>query len=622
MNRLYRTYRALAILLLGCWLAVPGSAQDPVAATRLRFLGNAELPPMVWASNGNADGVAVELTYAAARKAGLDIRVEATDWAQAQQDVAQSRADALIQINPSPERMSVFDFSDPLLLSSFHIFRRAGDVGLNSLVALSGKRVGVEGGGYPFAYLKGYPDITVVVVPSWARGFQMLQSGEIDAVFVDRWVGEYEMFQHKVSNVVMVDPAVVTLESRIAVKKGNQQLLASINRGLRAIAADGTRQAILDKWKAQEVLYLTRESINRILLGAALTLTVVCLTVAAWLYRERKRLKFANAALSASIVRTTEAMQQAVQAQARASRLSAEQQVILDNPVIGIMTVRERVIQWTNPALDRMLGYAPGELVGQSTRIAYPSEQAFQSIGISAYEGLTRSASHRFEYELVRKDGSRFYADISGAPLPGAPGDVIWCFTDISERHVQEQKVLRMAFNDALTQLPNRALFMDRLTQALAASARNRQFGALMVLDLDNFKPLNDTHGHTVGDLLLQELAVRLKRAVRDVDTVARFGGDEFTVVVGALADNPSDAAQLAQAIAEKIRTELAQPFLLPQPGSAAGTTIDHHCTASIGVVLFYGEGVGPDELFRQADAAMYGAKAQGRNRVNFVSYL
>jgi len=594
-------------------------AQDEPATRPLLFLGNAHLPPMVWNSNGLAEGIAVDLTYAAARKAGLDIQIVATDWAQAQADLREGKADALIQINPNPERLKVFDFSAPLLVSNFHIFRRSQDVGLGSLAALAGKRVGVEKGGFPFGYLQDFPQVNVVVVPNWARGLQMLQAGEIDAVFVDRWVGEYEMFLHKVPDIAIVEPAVVTLESKIAIRKGNPDLLAQINLGLSRIQADGTRQAIVDKWKAKEVVYLTRESISHVLLAALVGVVLAILAVAAWLYREHLRLKNANEALRVSVSEKTEAMQRAIEAQALAIKLSSEQQVVLDSPVIGILKVRDRVVQWTNRTLENMTGYSRDELRGSSTRMVYPSDADYESFGHSAYEALTQGRSYHGEQELVRKDGSRFYADISGALVPGDDGESIWCFSDITERHLQELKVHALAFHDVLTQLPNRALFTDRLTQALAASERSQKYGALIVLDLDNFKPLNDAHGHAAGDLLLKEVASRLKKSVREVDTVARFGGDEFAVIVGSLDASQDTSQELAMGIAENIRAEIAQPYSLRVPGAnASAEAIEHQCTASLGLVLYIGSSTPMDELFRRADAAMYAAKAQGRNAVCF----
>lgn len=184
---------------------------------------------------------------------------------------------------------------------------------------------------------------------------------------------------------------------------------------------------------------------------------------------------------------------------------------------------------------------------------------------------------------------------------------------DALARQRQETDALMhsQAFHDGLTQLPNRRLLQNNLNMALATQRRQGTCGGLMFMDLDNFKPLNDTHGHDVGDRLLVEVAKRLTRQVRETDTVARFGGDEFVILLADLgADMPLAQAQ-AQKIAEKVLEALAQPYELG--------TVTHRCTASIGLVVFQGGVIKAEQLIKEADAAMYAVKQQGRNRVHRV---
>lgn len=183
----------------------------------------------------------------------------------------------------------------------------------------------------------------------------------------------------------------------------------------------------------------------------------------------------------------------------------------------------------------------------------------------------------------------------------------------------REDQIRNFAFHDTLTQLANRRLLSDRLKQAMAISQRSGRYGALLFLDLDNFKPLNDVHGHDVGDLLLIEVAHRLVCCVRESDTVARFGGDEFVVMLGELdADKECSFAQ-ADLVAEKIRAALAEPYVLrSKREGGAEITVEHHCTSSIGAVLFINHAATQDEVIKQADIAMYQAKEQGRNQVHF----
>ncbi|MEI8168133.1 MAG: SpoIIE family protein phosphatase [Rhodoferax sp.] len=190
---------------------------------------------------------------------------------------------------------------------------------------------------------------------------------------------------------------------------------------------------------------------------------------------------------------------------------------------------------------------------------------------------------------------------------------------DIVERKRMELQVHQLAFYDPLTQLANRRLLKDRLSQALLASKRSGFYSALMFLDLDNFKPLNDQHGHSAGDLLLTAMAARLKACVREIDTVARFGGDEFVVLLDELSLSREESMAQAGVIAEKIRVALAEPYVLGMANMGAdAVAVEHRCTTSMGVTLFTHSEDSQDEILMRADSAMYQAKAQGRNRVRF----
>lgn len=189
-------------------------------------------------------------------------------------------------------------------------------------------------------------------------------------------------------------------------------------------------------------------------------------------------------------------------------------------------------------------------------------------------------------------------------------------FNQMQKSHKRMESVVReLAYYDPLTRLANRLLLRDRLTQAMLAGKRNGHYGALLFMDLDNFKALNDTQGHGVGDLLLIEVAQRLKNQVRGVDTVARFGGDEFVVLLQELSRDKTTAQAHTTVLAEKIRSELAEPYVLRLTDEAA---IEHRCTASIGAVLFLDMNLSEEDVIKQADLAMYQAKKDGRNLVRF----
>jgi diguanylate cyclase (GGDEF)-like protein/PAS domain S-box-containing protein len=226
---------------------------------------------------------------------------------------------------------------------------------------------------------------------------------------------------------------------------------------------------------------------------------------------------------------------------------------------------------------------------------------------------MAHEVFHDFEMVRQRKDGTPMWVSISGTPVFDASGvfkGYRGTGRDISDRKKSEADIEQLAFFDALTGLPNRRMLIDRLNQALESSQRHMTHGALLFIDLDNFKVLNDTLGHHMGDELLKQVADRLGKCVRSIDTVARLGGDEFVVMLEDLGEDPNDAAAQTEVIGKKILSALNQEYELRGQR--------HHSSPSIGVTLFFQHLHGLDDLLKRADLAMYQAKAAGRNTLRF----
>jgi PAS domain S-box-containing protein len=269
-----------------------------------------------------------------------------------------------------------------------------------------------------------------------------------------------------------------------------------------------------------------------------------------------------NARLEQPIARRSVALKTAQDAESEVKSIAAEQKAILDSHIIGIAKIREdRTVGWVNPAFATMFGDAQSEIIGKSTRFFYRDDEAFDAVGRDAYKALASDGSYRREQEYWRKDGSSFISDVNGTMLATPARESIWCFVDISDRKRHEEAIRQLAFFDPLTRLPNRRLFNDRLAHALAHSERNKFYGSLVVLDLDNFKPLNDTHGHAAGDLLLQQAARRISACVRETDAVARFGGDEFVIICGPLVGD-RDRVKLSDCLAWQFPVAKTLPAL------------------------------------------------------------
>ena len=277
-----------------------------------------------------------------------------------------------------------------------------------------------------------------------------------------------------------------------------------------------------------------------------------------------------------------------------------------------MVTDANAVVLRINEAFTAITGYAASEIVGRTPRVLSSGrhDRAFYA---SMWANIHAKGTWQGEIWDRRKNGEVFPEWITITSVRNPEGEVtnyVATFTDITERKAAESEIEYLAFYDQLTRLPNRRLLLDRLQQALAASARSGAEGALLFIDLDNFKDLNDTLGHEKGDLLLKLVAERLSDCVRDGDTVARLGGDEFVMMVEGLSSVPEEAAAQSKRIGEKILNALNQPYPLVDR--------EHHSTPSIGVTLFSDQKDNVDELMKRADLAMYKAKQAGRNTLCF----
>jgi diguanylate cyclase (GGDEF)-like protein/PAS domain S-box-containing protein len=279
------------------------------------------------------------------------------------------------------------------------------------------------------------------------------------------------------------------------------------------------------------------------------------------------------------------------------------------------------VILRVNSAFTKITGYTGEEAVGQMARLL-KSDRHDANFYAAMWKSIHHLGSWQGEIWNLRKNGESYPAWLTITAVERGDGVVTYyvaTLSDITVRKAAENEIKNMAFYDTLTQLPNRRLLMDRLSQAIAANKRSGRYGALMFLDLDNFKPLNDKYGHVVGDLLLIEVARRLTSCVREADTIARFGGDEFVVMLSELDVEKAEPTIQAGIVAEKIRLALAEPYTLEiQQEDQAPTIVNHHCTSSIGVVLFDNQEAGTEDVLKCADMAMYKAKRDGRNLIRF----
>ena len=372
------------------------------------------------------------------------------------------------------------------------------------------------------------------------------------------------------------------------------------------------------------------EEVQRIYTGVlfgqfVLSLILVLVAIRIWVLNPLNRLiNFSNRLAQGDLDRPLnwrrcdEIGQLAIQMDAMRKSLNlafAEQHAILENVQMGVLFVRNEMIEFANLRAEEIFGYAEDKMSGLPMANLYASGNDYLLFKEHARQRLQLPGStYEEELCLQRADGSSFWAWLRGTELhtDTQSAGYIWVINDISQRKASEEQIHNLAFYDPLTNLPNRRLLLDRLQQTLAAYQRNPGYGALLYIDLDNFKTLNDMHGHGVGDLLLQQVGERLKDCIRENDTVARLGGDEFMVMLDNLGKDFQEAGDRARIVTNKIIECINQPYLLAD--------IECNSSPSIGITVFSSmpqEGA-VGELFKQADMALYQAKAAGRNTLSF----
>jgi len=277
-----------------------------------------------------------------------------------------------------------------------------------------------------------------------------------------------------------------------------------------------------------------------------------------------------------------------------------------------VITDADGLILRVNQAFTAITGYSAAEALGQRMSLLRSGRQD-EAFYEAMWAGIQQTGAWQGEIWNRRRSGEVYAEWLTVTAVRGGQGQIthyVGTFTDITRRKAADAEIQQLAFYDPLTGLPNRRLLTDRLKQALASCARSHHPGALLFIDLDHFKNLNDTLGHDQGDVLLQQVARRLNDCVREGDTVARLGGDEFVVMLQDLSDSLTEAATRAEAVGEKILVALRQPYQFGQ--------LTHHSSASLGVALFSESHHSVDELLKRADLALYQAKDAGRNTLRF----
>ncbi len=427
------TVAALIVGALIAWLTVDQAIGSPkvVGAAEKRpalFLANESLPPMNFMKHGKPTGIVVDLVEAMAARMHRPVEIQLMNWTKAQQLVLDGRADALLQMDPNPERLKIYDFSNPLLNTEFTIFTSGERLGVASISNLRGLKVGVEEKGLPILLLQGFPQIIVKIIPDFVQGFRMLATGALDAVVADRWVGSYVLAENNIRGVKLIEEPIGRSHSAIAVKKGTPNLLGDIDAALADIRRDGTYDKIIESWRSKEVVFKTREQLRQQawwFVAISVALIAALFSIAA-LVMEIRRRKRAEQGLRESESRLDLAL--------RSSEMGVWYLDLVENK------------RFFDDQVSHLLGLDPGKFTGKGEEFfnaVHPQDR--EAVKLALARTIEDGVPYEPEFRAIWPDGSIHYLasrgklvhDNEGRPL--RLNGLIW---DITERKQAERILL------------------------------------------------------------------------------------------------------------------------------------------------------------------------------------
>ena len=542
--------------------------------------------------HGQPAGIFIDLLKIIAADERWTLRFVRCEWQACLDAVERGELDLLPDVAYSDRRKEIFDFHETPALFSWSLVYRHHGVTINSVFDLNYKRVAVLGGSVQRDYFDQLLQnsgirVTFVPVTSLDEGFAVVQHGNAEAALANKYFGDRHAQQMGLRDTPIVFQPVRLFYA--ATIHRNSDLLLAIDRHLAAWQADprSTYFDVLRHWQDE-----SQPRISTALwwgLGASGLLLVTALGAAGYLRRQ--------------VSIRTRALQESEQSLRIAATVFQSQEAMF-------VTGPDRKVIEANQAFSDMSGYQAHELPDRSIA-PFTVEDSVLDSRDDMWETAEREGRWQAEIWTRKRSGEHYAAwlTITAVRAPnGRTSHFVGTQTDITERKLVQDQAMRLAFYDPLTSLPNRRLLLDRIGHALALGERSRRVGALLFIDLDNFKDLNDTLGHEVGDQFLQQVAQRLVRSSRQADTIARLGGDEFVILMEDMGANEAEAAAQSRATAEKVLAAINEPYTL-----ASGS---RHTSCSIGVALFDGQELSAQDLLRRGDLAMYQAKKEGRNTV------
>jgi diguanylate cyclase (GGDEF)-like protein/PAS domain S-box-containing protein len=595
-----------------CLLCTSAAGYDlelsPKESDFLRFLGPVRVcvdpdwePFERITPDGEYVGIAADMIRLVGERAGLTFLITSTrDW---DESVALSRAgecEILAFLNATPQREQWLVFTEPYFVDANVLVTRAEHDFISNLGAISGETLALpKGTSIEERVRRDYPNLRLVLVDSEAEAFRLVENRQADMTLRSLTMAAYTIkkegwFNLKIAGEI---PA-YSNAMRIGVTRDKPVLRDILDKAVATLTPQEVNEIV-----NRHVSISVTSRIDYSLLFKTLTgfLVVVGMGLA-WMTVLRRK----NRALAALGEQLRRDMEARAEIEAALRQSEERYRLLVETAQEGIVVAQDGYLAYANPAVSAITGYSTVELkTWPFSHYVFPEDRDLLLENHRLrLEG--KEVVQRYQLRILRKNGEVAWVEMSGAPIEwgGRPASLNF-LVDISERKAVEERIKFLAQHDSLTGLPNRALFFDRLNRALALAQRERRRLAMMFVDLNSFKPVNDTFGHDVGDLLLQAVAHRMEAALRSSDTVARIGGDEFVILLPNV-ERPEDVEH----VVEKIGRDLARRFDLD------GRQVS--ISASIGTSVFPDHGEDAATLFRHADQNMYLDKTRFNGKTVF----
>lgn len=562
--------------------------------------------PYEWLENGEYKGVAIDYMKRIEKIVGIEFQiVKNKSWNEIINMAKNGELDMITSIVQTPERSKYLDFTEFYRKSPVIIIDRGNNGFIGGLKYLNDKKVSVEKNYFMEEILrKNYPNIKLQVVDSTKKALELANSGEVDAYVGDLGLADYLIRKNNLSNLRFSGQTEYFSTQGFAVTKNNSELLSILNKAVKSLPEDETEN-MFNYWLSVE-RGIDLKTIVFYLIGTVFILLIISY----WVYRLRSEIK----------------QRKIIEEKLKQSESHYRQLTEDVNDVIWKVNTNF-IITYISPADERFRGYKASEVIGKSVfelftdeSIILLNEKLKERVELSQ-KGIKLPAL-KIELQHKCKDGSVIWGEILSKQELDVNGNIIGYHgitREITKRRELQEKIEQLAYCDTLTKLPNRRSLDEKISYIMLRSQRSQKYCALVFIDLDNFKPLNDTYGHNVGDLLLIEVANRLNNNIRKLDAVARIGGDEFVIILDEFDENKEISKENIFKVVEKIRINLAQVYKFNIINEdKENIEIEHNCTASIGVCMFKGEQESSINIFKCADSAMYEAKESGRNTIKF----